>query len=220
MTSLYGQTVEVSGRIKGISDSSRLKIYFMPLKLYEDVVSEEVDCINGKFKIVTQLDTSMWHLVQIDCDEFNSLPDSLTCNYKTRTAIKVFIFPGDKLIIKAKKANFGAKFHVYGNKIASQQNEFKEKTFKLEQDYAETVFSKSKLITDSDNDDEIKNLKDKIDGINLVNIYRHLDWDYSAIILPGYELEIIKEIYNKLDFKVKESFFGRYVEEIINSTDP
>jgi len=162
---LCGQQVEISGKIQGISDSTELRIVFLPLIFGEDIITKKVNHTNGNFSIVSDLDLSMWHLVRIDCNEFNKTAAPNICDYLIHLDIFFFIQLGDNIHVKAEKQKFGVKFQTMGNSIGNQQNEFNKEIFKLEQSYAELDNKKSTVIVNPI-ENKINKLKKKLYRLN------------------------------------------------------
>ena len=213
-----GQSISVKGQIEGLIDSTTLNIFLLPLKMGEDVIHFETKCVNGAFDFNHKMNLSMWHLVRIDSDSFYH-SKGLTCGDGINLDIYFFIFPNESIEIKAKKLDYGIEFTAQGNDIGKQQAEILKKIFPLEQKLVELIEKKNELLISKEMDERIAELRNEIEMVKLNFIENNLDLEMSAAMLPEFNPEVMMKIYPWLSPKVKESFFGKYVESLIRLMD-
>jgi len=188
------------------------------LKMGEDVIHFETKCVNGAFDFNHKMNLSMWHLVRIDSDSFYH-SKGLTCGDGINLDIYFFIFPNESIEIKAKKLDYGIEFTAQGNDIGKQQAEILKKIFPLEQKLVELIEKKNELLISKEMDERIAELRNEIEMVKLNFIENNLDLEMSAAMLPEFNPEVMMKIYPWLSPKVKESFFGKYVESLIRLMD-
>ena len=214
VTIANSQTIHFQGEIKGVKDSTKLTVNILPLTLGADVISKEVYCVDGKFSFSSNLVLPMWHLVRIDSDEFfrgnvNYCGDGVSLD------IYCFAFPEDKISVDAEKAKYGVRFVATGNEISNQQKCFLDEIFPLEQQLADLTNQRREPFPEQELDDKIEHINKEIVKIKLLFMKKHPDWEYSAIILPEFDVETAREVYSVFSKNVKNSFFGKYAESFI-----
>ena len=125
------------------------------------------------------------------------------------------MFPGDAIHIEAEKLKYGVRFTSIGNSIGQQQSKVFEKTFQLEHSIVELIEQKGELLISPEIDERIIELKRELERVKLEFIDNNLDLEISAIMLPEFNPDIILQKYPMFSPEVKESFFGKYVEDLI-----
>lgn len=130
--SLSGKTQEIAfhGKISGI-DSAQISVVVLPLKFGEMPISDITHCVRGKFDFRVKPNLNMWHLVRLNCEEFNSVfgsEKSGSQELKNRE-ILFFVQPNDHVSILANVGAYGLDYQITGNEISGQSSEVNKSVF-------------------------------------------------------------------------------------------
>ena len=224
--SLTGNAQEATfhGKITGI-DSAQISVWILPLKKGEIPIFDKIQCVDGEFECKIKFNINMWHLVRLNCKEFNAVfgsEKSSSQKLKNREMV-FFIQPNDHLTISASVGEYGINYQITGNEISVQQNEFTKKLFPLEEQYNRLTIWRDQSETEKDNQktkllaDKLSAINDQISRIELATIAQHPDWINCAELLAGYPTDTISRYYKKLTPDVQHSIFGIYLSKILNA---
>lgn len=226
INSLSENTQEIAfhGKISGI-DSAQISVMVLPLKMGETPISDIIQCVQGGFDCKIKLNLDMWHLVRLTCKEFNTVfgsEKSSPQKLKNREIV-FFIQPNDKVSIIAKVGEFGINYHITGNEIGIQRNEFKKKIYPLEEQYNQVTILRDKSETEKENlktkelSDKLSSINDQISRIELATIAQHPDWIYSAESLANFPTDTISKHFKFFTTDVQNSYFGIHLSKILNA---
>ena len=214
-TITFAQKSIVKGSINGIDDAD-LQIIYYPLKLGETPITDNIECIHGQFRYKLEFKKSMWHLVRISSKNFDLAFESEKSSLKKlkNREITFFIYPNDNISITAQIAKYGINYHVHGNKINKQRNQFSLRLFPLEEE-----FNRLTVLNEGKNNlkNQISSVNHKLDSTQLKLIIKHPDWIYSAETLASFPVDTIAKYFKSFTDDVKSSFFGNHLSKILNA---
>lgn len=222
-----GQEATFHGKITGI-DSAQIGVMILPLKKGEIPIVEKIQCVDGEFECSIKFNTNMWHLVRLNCKEFNAVfgnEKSSSQKLKNREVV-FFIQPNDSIAISATIGEYGINYQITGNEISVQRNEFKKKLYPLEEQYNHLtiLIEQSKKANENQKAkvlaDKLSAINDQINRIELATIAQHPDWINCAERLAAYPIDTISTYYKKLTPEVQHSFFGLHLSKILNVAIP
>jgi peroxiredoxin len=215
------QKCKISGEIKGLKNDT-LTIMFLPLKLGETPIIDEVICIDGKLHFEVTLVAPIPHLVRISSKEWNNRFSVNTFPYNfERRDISFFLNAGDKINFTAEPKPNGIYIQVHGNQINEQRNELLKILFPLHNELNSALlkYAGAKQTNDSL---KIKKEVEIVEKINsLINsetiefVVKHPDWEISAEVLMGLPMDSCYKYYTTLSKKVQESFFGKHASDVL-----
>jgi hypothetical protein len=172
-----GQEATFHGKITGI-DSAQISVMILPLKKGEIPIAHKIQCVDGEFECKIKLNVNMWHLVRLNCKEFNAVfgSEKSSAQKLKNREIVFFIQPNDQVAISATVGEYGIKYQITGNEMSVQRNEFKKKLFPLEEQYNRLAIWRDQSETAKDNQktnvlaDKLSAINDQISRIELVKI--------------------------------------------------
>jgi hypothetical protein len=210
----FSQSMFVKCEIVGLTPETKLSISLIPFNFDLTPTIKKVTAEKGYFESELILSYNLWHLIRIDSEVFNGVDHPEIC---VSNDISFFAQPGESIIIEGEIVKYGVKFTIEGNAIGLQQNHFQSKLFETEQVYYK-LLDNQKGATDKELHEKlIKQTKEKLDSIALVEIRANPDWLISVISLSGFPPEIIHKEFPNLSQEVRESYFGKYLMELLNS---
>jgi hypothetical protein len=212
--SFYSQSIFVKGEIEALTPEAKLSISLIPINFELTPTIKEVTAEKGYFESALNLSYNLWHLIRIDSEVFTIVNHPEIC---VSNDISFFAQPGDSILIKGEIVKYGVKFTIKGNTVGMQQNHFQSKLFETEQVYYELLDNKKGATDKELHEKLIKQTKEKLDSIALAEIRINPDWLYSVISLSGFPPEIIHKEFPNLSQEARESYFGKYLTELLNS---
>lgn len=210
----------ISGVIKGFGNDT-LTIFFLPMKMGETPIIDQVICSNGKLNYEVQLASPMLHLVRISSKKWSAL-DANTHPYQIEHGdINFFLQPGDRINFTAEPRPTGIYCQAFGNPINEQRNEFTKLLFPFHAEfnqhclnYADAKKDKDSLLLKNETI-KIEQLKKQIQKKTIGFIQKHPDWEISAEVLMGLPTDSCIKYYHQLGSKAKSSYFGQYAQDVL-----
>jgi peroxiredoxin len=210
----------VSGVINGIGNDT-LTIFFLPMKMSETPIIDQVICKNGKVNYEVQLVSSLLHLVRISSKKWSAFEVDTHPYRVEHSDINFFLQPGDRINFTAETRPTGVYCQAFGNPINEQQNEFTKSLFPFHAEfnqhclnYADAKKSKDSLLLKNETV-KIELLKKQIQQKTISFIQKHPDWEISAEVLMVLPTDSCIKYYHQLGPKAKSSFFGQYAQNVL-----
>lgn len=218
--SSIAQKSSVSGVIKGFENDT-LTIFFLPMKMGEEPIIDQVICTNGKLNYEVQLLSPLLHLVRISSKKWSAF-NTDTHPYQIENGdINFFLQPGNRINFTAEPRPTGIYCQTFGNPINEQRNEFTKLLFPFHEEFNQHCLNYAEAKTDKDSallkneTGKIEQLKKQIQQKTISFIQKHPDWEISAEVLMGLPTDSCIKYYHQLGPKAKSSFFGQYAQNVL-----
>ncbi len=216
------QKSSVSGVIKGFENDT-LTIYFLPMKMNETPIIDQVVCKEGKLNYEVQLVSPLLHLVRISSKKWSAFEVDTHPYLAEHSDINFFLQPGDRIDFTAEPRLAGIYCQAFGNQINEQRNEFTKLLFPYHADFNQHClkFAAAKKDKDSlllkNETERIEQFKKLIQQKTISFIQMHPDWEVSAEVLMGLPTDSCTKYFHQLGPKAKSSFFGQYAQNVLFS---
>ena len=218
----YSKTTRISGVISEAGNDT-LTVVYLPLKQGETPIMDYIVCQKGHFSNKIEFQSPLIHLVRISSnkwklDSLNTFPYELF-----QTDIYFFIRGGESLHINSKLEDNIISTSVEGSKLSKQFTGYQKLLASDHKLYntlcnAYAIAKEKKdsiLIKKSEN--RLKEISNTIHEKTVHFIEQHPDWEYSAELIPGLPEDLAFAMYEKLDPKIKETYFGQYARDVTSS---
>jgi peroxiredoxin len=215
------QKCKISGEIKGLKNDT-LTIMFLPLKLGETPIIDEVICVDWKLHFEVTLVAQIPHLVRISSKKWDNWFSVNTFPYNfERDDISFLLNASDNINFTAEPKPSGIYIQVHGNQINEQRNELLKILFPLHNELNSALL---KYVEAKQTNDSLL-IKKEIESVEKINnriysgtidfVQKHSDWEYSAEALMQLPMDSCYKYYPILTKKVQESFFGKHASDVL-----